>query len=229
LIKPHFAAAPVLMLLAQRQWRTLGAFALGSVALVAIPALVFGPASLLDQIAILGGKWGASTEGRVNAPMMVNPRGLIVSITGATSIWAWTPLWLATASASAVAAVRFWRTAPAGSELSWSLAFVLPLVWSPHLHAHSLVFLPGALAFYLHARAPAGSTTAIVMVWGYSLITALWLASLAGVSLLALLVFAAFAFIVRLHPDAGRAPAERAPTTAPLLDPVAGEFLRRAS
>ena len=91
LVKPHLAAATVLMLLLQRDWRTLASFGAIGAPLLLAPALFFGPHIIADQARLIASYPGSSTEHSVAAAMMVNVRGAAVSITGSSNVWLWLP------------------------------------------------------------------------------------------------------------------------------------------
>jgi hypothetical protein len=197
LLKPHLAAAIVLFLIIKHQWRVLRSFALASVGLLALSPFLFGPATIVDQARLLVGAVDTAAVGQVNAHMMANMRGFIVSILGSDSQLVWIPVTLLIAVWAVRACVTEWRGVPVLSTRSWALACLLPLLWSPHLHAHSLVFLVAAYAFLLSQQPEEDALYTILAVIGYCVLTALWLVSLAGVALLGFVVIGAFIFTLR--------------------------------
>jgi hypothetical protein len=211
LLKPHLVLAPLLMLAVRREWRALGAFAAAGVTLVVLPALLLGPATLVEWARGMASYPAESTERQINAAMMVNVRGAAVSLTGSESAWLWAPPLALVAGIAIVAAVRAWRRQPATDPHAWAFAFALPLMYSPHLHAQTLVLLVAAAACYLAADARSGATRVREdhLLVGFVLLTALWLLGLAGVALLFVPVLATFTAIGRAWPrTASRRPEE---------------------
>jgi len=163
LLKPQFLLGVVPMLAARRQWRALLALAAAGVPLLVVPALVTDPHALLDNLALIA-RYRAGDDLQVNAALMSNWRGFIVSATGNGSAWLWAPGALLIAAAAYAIAWRRWTAAPAGQ--AYALAVMLPLLVSPHLHTQSLVLIFIPLAIFLRdqfaasPRAPASTREA---------------------------------------------------------------------
>jgi hypothetical protein len=201
LVKPHIVAAPLLMLGLQRDWRVLAGFAAAATPLMVVPAVALGPETLADQLSLLRAQSSAGADGRVNPWMMVNLRGLIVSITGSSATWIWFPPMIVAGGAALGVAMRAWSTLPAASSQTWVIACMLPLVYSPHLHVHALVLACLAWCLYLAADHASAATSARRSVVLTALVTGLWLVSVAGVSLLSLLTITGFIACLRRWPD----------------------------
>ena len=214
LVKPQVVVAIVLLLAVKREWRALGGLAAAGAPLLLAPVPALGPGILLDQARLIASLPGASTDQAVMAGMMINVRGAIVSVTGASSPWLWAPPLSAIAAASMYAAVGAWRVRPAADAQSWAIALMLPLICSPHVHLQTMVLLLGAAALYVRAMSEAGRELRIEPVLtAYSGIAALWLLSVAGVSLMFAPLLLAFAAVVRRWPEPDEAAmAERQPT-----------------
>lgn len=213
LVKPHLVAAPLLLLVLRREWRALAGFGAVAAPLVLLPALMLGPETLLDQIALLQAQSSAASEGRVNPEMMANMRGLIVSVTRVTSPWVWAPPTLIAGVAAIVAASLSWRRMSVTEPHAWAIACLSPLVYSPHLHVHALAL--GAMAFCLYVRArfdAGGQISATRVVLCFAGATVLWIVSVAGVSLLGLAVLGGFVMTVREWPRDHGADRPRAAT-----------------
>lgn len=157
-LKPQFLIGVVPMLLVARQWRTLAALCGAGAALIVVPALLTDPATLADNVRYIAHYPGAGTDLQVNAAMMSNWRGLVVSVTGRDDARWWAPGLAAIGVAALALAAQRWRVG-AGSVTAqgYALAVVVPLLASPHLHTQSLVllFVPAALglqAWYAGAR-----------------------------------------------------------------------------
>jgi len=146
LVKPHMMLGVVPMLLLRREWRTLGTLFAVGVPLLALPALLSAPGALIDNVKILASYPGADTELAVNASVMPNWRGFILSLTNSNSMLLWLPGHALIAFGAIVAAFVCWRNAR-NLDKAYAIAATLPLVVSPHLHTQSLVLLllPGAI------------------------------------------------------------------------------------
>ncbi len=203
LCKPHLAAAVVLLLIVKGQWRALAGLATAGVPLLLGPALIFGPHLLIDQVRLMLSYTHTATNYDVSAAMMINIRGTVTSLTHSSNVWLWLPLLALIAAVSIAVAVRLWRERPVLEPQSWALAFVLPLLYSPHVHGQSLVLLIGAAALYLIASQSSARPPADMKFVLYPLIalTALFSLSLWGVSLMAFLVMGSFSLFARRWPQ----------------------------
>ncbi|HYM16370.1 MAG TPA: glycosyltransferase family 87 protein, partial [Dehalococcoidia bacterium] len=202
LVKPHLAAAAVLLLVVKGQWRALAAFGGVGAVLLLSPVAVFGPRMLVDEMALLSSYPGSSTDHAVMAAMMINVRGAIVSVTGASSPWLWAPLLAIIAAGGLAAAIRAWRERAALDGRSWAIALALPLLYSPHLHLQTMVLLVGAAVLYARAAADAERPVRIEPVLGaYVAVTALWLLSIAGAALMFAPILLAFALMLGRWPE----------------------------
>jgi hypothetical protein len=205
LCKPHLVLAVVALLLVTRQWRAIGAFAVTGGALMLAPALAAGPGVVTDQLQLLVSfNSGPTNELVLPLLTMINVRAMVVSLTGSSNIWLWLPLMLATSAAAFAAALRVWTVRPALHAQSWALAFVLPLIYSPHVHIQSLILFAAAAGLYLidsqassrpiaEIKYPMGGLLVIAVLWNLSIE--------GGLSFLALIVLAGYAFFSLRWPD----------------------------
>ena len=203
LFKPHLAIAAVLLLLVKGQWRALAGFAAVGGPLLIVPALLLGPQALADQVALVASYPGTATELRVEAEMMINVRGMVTSFTGTSDVWMWLPAFALIAAVGLYLAVRTWTSRPALHPQSWALAFALPLLYSPHAHAQSMVLLIGAAALYL-AASQSSDRPKVSVEWvlvAFIATTVLWLVSLAGAALMVVLVLGAYGLFARRWPE----------------------------
>lgn len=203
LFKPHLVAAVVLLLLVKRQWRALSGLAAAGIPLLIVPPLTVGPRLVVGQLRPLFSPSDATTGYGFDAPMMVNIRGTVTSLTNSSNEWLWLPLLAVIAAVAFHVAVRVWIARPALHPQSWALAFALPLLYSPHVHVQSMVLLIGAVGLYLVASQSSDRPIADVKYVLYSLLalTTLWALSLWGVSMTALLVMAAYSLFARRWPE----------------------------
>jgi hypothetical protein len=166
-VKPHFLAGVLLLLLAMREWRPLLVLAAGGVSLLVLPALATTPDVLVENVRVLAAFPGQQDDMSVNAPVMANWRGFIVSLTNSGNVWFWAPGLLAIAAAATAIAWPLLSAARSASlDRAYSLAMLLPILVSPHLHTQSLslLLLPGALALraYMHGSSAREEESAIV-------------------------------------------------------------------
>jgi hypothetical protein len=192
--KPHVVAAAVLLLLVKRERRALAGFAAVAVPLLVAPVLAFGPGIVVDQARLIFAYPSSSTDYNVAASMMVNVRGAIVSITGASAPWFWLPPLAVIGLVATGMACRTWRQHPVSASKSWALVLLLPLLYSPHAHIQMLVLF--VCAGVLYAAADDDRRRVVRpehVLLGFVLITSLWLLSIAAVSLLCVVPLAAFA------------------------------------
>lgn len=203
LVKPHLAASAVLMLLVTRQWRALAGFAAVGAPLLIVPTLLLGDGAFADQIGALASYPGGTTEQRINAGVMVNVRGAVVSITGVSSPWLWGPPLVIIAAAAVVLAVRAWRDERTSPAQAWALVFALPLLYSPHLHMQSVVLLIAAAGCYIAADASSGARRVRPehLLMAFSLLCAFWILAMSAVSLLFAPIIAAYAVMARDWPQ----------------------------
>ena len=203
LFKPHLAIAAVLLLLVKGQWRALAGFAAVGGPLLIVPSLLLGPQALADQVALVASYPGTASDLRVEAEMMINVRGMITSFAGTSNVWIWLPAFALIAAFGLYLAIRTWTSRPALHPQSWALAFALPLLYSPHVHAQSMVLLIGAAALYLVAS-QSSDRPKVSVEWvlaAFIATTALWLVSLAGAALMVVLVLAAYGLFTRYWPE----------------------------
>lgn len=201
LVKPHVAAAIVLLLIVKGEWRALVGFGSVGIPLLLGPVLLFGPGILRDQIALIASYPGSSTDHRVAAEMMVNVRGLVTSTTGSSNVWLWAVPLLIIALASAAFAIRAWRAHPSTDAQSWALALTLPLLYSPHVHLQTMVLVVAAAVLYVRARADAGrSITAEAALGALVLVAFMWLLATAGLALMCVPLLGLFVVFTRDWP-----------------------------
>lgn len=153
LLKPQFLVGVLPMLLVTPHWRALATLCGVGAALIVIPALLTDPGLIADNVRYLAHYPGAGSDLQVNAAMMSNWRGIVVSVTGSDNTWLWAPgLALIAFVALALCISRWRRRSGTVSAQAYALAVMLPLLVSPHLHTQSLVllFVPVALALQAH-------------------------------------------------------------------------------
>lgn len=195
LVKPHFLIGVALLLLLRRDWRTLGTLACAGVPLLIVPALLTGPSTLLDNVKELA-TYGSGGKLAVNAQFMANWRGFIVSATNSNRLLYWAPGFAVIAVGAIAVALARWRD---GSlERDYSIAVLLPLLVSPHLHTQNLVLvlLPAALALraYVTANPSAEAMQRAVhlMLLSFALLFALPVIAIQGLSLTGFFVLAGY-------------------------------------
>ncbi|MCJ7491946.1 MAG: DUF2029 domain-containing protein [Dehalococcoidia bacterium] len=191
--KPQFVLSLLLLLLLKKEWRALASFGVVAAVLFAVPVALLSPHTLADQMSLLASFPSSSTEHAVSARYMVNLRGTVTSIDGSAGVWEWALPLAACSMVALVVASRRWARLPSSDPQAWALALALPLIWSPHVHYHSLVFLLAAGTMYVRAISAAGipprpSWIALVQLS----VTGLWLVSYSGVGLVSILVIGAF-------------------------------------
>ncbi len=202
LIKPPFLLGIVPMLAMQRRWGVLLALCAAGVPLLTLPALLTSPDTLLSNLTFIAHYPSASGRDlQVNAAMMSNFRGLVVSTTGRDEAWLWLPgMIVIGGGAFAIAARRWWRGGDPAQ--AFGLAVLLPLLASPHLHTQSLVllFVPVTLALRArfdgeHAASArlAATDATIALLALYSALCVLWLSTALGFAPMFFLVAAVFA------------------------------------
>ncbi len=150
-VKPHLLAGVLLLLLVRREWKAVMALGVLTAALIVVPALLTSPGTLLENLRLLASYPSSGDELAVNAEVMSNWRGFVVSLTGRNDVALWLPGLAALALACLALAVPRWISARGLCEFdqAYSLAVLFPLMASPHLHTQSLalLLLPAALAF----------------------------------------------------------------------------------
>lgn len=210
LVKPQLASGAVLLLLVTRQWQALASFVTVGVPLLVLPALVLGPGTLADQTGLLFSFSRVSAEFRVNAEMMANVRGAVVSLIGSGSPALWGPPFAVVASTALFVSVRVWLRPSTSPAQAQALAFLLPLLVSPHLHVQSLALLAGFAVPYLEARRSAGEAPRWEwLLGGFAAVTVLWVVTMAGLALLFVVPLAAFTVAARSWPRPAAAQACR--------------------
>jgi hypothetical protein len=213
--KPHFLAGVGLYLLVTRRWRPAAALSAAAAFLLVVPALATSPGTLVDNVGLAGRFSNENEDLSVNAEMMSNVRGLIVSVSGTNGMRAWLPALVVIAAGALALALPRWRAAARGGpqEQAWALAVMLPLLVSPHLHTQSLVlaWLPLALwlraAYEGHAVRRDDAAMAAVLLGLYAAIFACWLAGVLGVAPMVFVLAAVYGALAFRWP-AGQAAAE---------------------
>jgi hypothetical protein len=193
--KPHLVAAAVLLLLVKREWRALAGFSAVAMPLLVAPVFVLGPPIIVDQIRLWISYPGSPTD---YTEMMVNLGGTIASVAPSSPRWVWLAPQLLLGTVALGLGARVWKRNDAAAGQSWALAFLLPLLYSPHVHIQSMVLLLAAVVLYAAAqdrRKPVLRSEHVLSA--LVLIVAFWLLSVAGVSLLS--VFSIFVFLVALR------------------------------
>ncbi len=203
LAKPDLVFGVALLLIVARAWRMLAAFAGAGAVLVLGPALLLGSHTLVDQVVLLAHYPAGAADYSTNAPMMVNVRGAIASLTGADRIAIWGAPQALVAAVAAGMAIRVWRARGVADAQSWAAALLLPLILSPHMHMQSVVLLIAAWALYLRAALDEGRAIAPeVAVAPFIAVSALWFVSLWGPALVSLPLLAMFWLCSRRWPVA---------------------------
>jgi hypothetical protein len=218
LVKPHFLVGVALLLVATREWRPLAVLAGAGVPLLMVPAVLAAPETLLDNARMLAAFPGQSDDMSVNAPVMANWRGFIISLTNSTNTWYWAPgLAVIGCVSLAIAWPRLSGVARgSSSDQAFSLAVLLPLILSPHLHTQSLslLLIPAALALRAYWLGPESSAdrAAIVVTAVFAAYAALFLLPFFAIQGLSLTFFglaATFAAVALRWPGATEASAAR--------------------
>jgi len=212
LVKPHLLVGVAVYLLLRREWRTISVLAAVGLPLLVVPALLTGPATLIgnaQEVARLDQQLLAGARVEV----MANWRGFIASATNSDRLIFWTPGFLAIAVGAIAIAVSRWRSAPgaAAFDRDYSLAVLLPLLVSPHVHTQSLVvgLLPAALALRALAG-PAASAEARrravnIMLLIFTLLFALPFLAIQGLSLTVFLTIGVYLALSFRWPGIGAA------------------------
>ena len=216
LIKPHLLLGVALYLVVRREWRTIGVLAVAGVPLLIVPALLTGPVTLIENVREMVRLDNTLLAGS-RVGVMANWRGFIASATNSNQLVLWAPGAIAIAGGAVAIAVSRWRDegGPAGFDRDYSLAVLLPLLVSPHLHTQSLVvaLLPGALLLraYLAPGAPAKSSGRAVnaLLVLYTLLFALPFLAIQGLSLTVFLVAGGYLALALRWPGIDAAGARR--------------------
>ena len=212
--KPQLALGAPFLLLATRDWRPLATM------LAAGAVLALAPVAALGTHALTGNLDALDAVGR--PALMANWRGFLASAGAPDDVWLWAPGWAAFAAAASFFSWRVWRRDTSTFEQRWALAFLLPLLVSPHLHGQSLVLALPAVALFLQSetRGLRGQAADERVAWErraetlllafFVLLFARWAIALAGVSLSVFFLGALFVAIAlperwRLLPCAGSA------------------------
>jgi hypothetical protein len=149
LFKPHLILGAALVLLVRREWRALQTLAAVGIPLLVLPALFTAPSALIDNLKIIASYPGSDRALSVNAAVMPNWRGFMVSATNSNELWYWLPGLALIASVALSSALYRWRSA--GFDQSYAIATLLPLYLSPHVHTQNLVLLILPAAILLRA------------------------------------------------------------------------------
>jgi len=217
LFKPHFLAGIVVLLIVWQQWRVLLSLTAIAVPLLTLPALLTSPGTLLGNLSFIGRYPGSDEQLAVNASMMSNWRGFIVSVTNSNELLFWLPGLLVIAAAALWIAARTWRRSTSGdapADQAYALAVLLPLLASPHLHTQSLVllFIPLAIVMRTYFR-PEGTAwhdddrvmdAVAALLLCFALLFALWFIGAQGLATMVFLILAAFALCAFRWPDEER-------------------------
>jgi len=220
LVKPHLLIGVGLYLVLRREWRTLATLAAIGLPLLVVPAVATAPGALLDNVKVLALYPGSDHGLSVNAAVMPNWRGFIVSVTNGDDVMRWLPGFIAVAAGAVAMAVQRWRHAGTPFDQAYSLAVLLPLLISPHVHTQSLVLLllPGALALRacLHTEASPQrqQRAANWTLLAYTLLFALPILAIQGLSLTVFPVLAGYCWLTFGWPSAT---AQSSDAQAPVL------------
>jgi hypothetical protein len=206
LFKPHLLIGAVLLLLVRREWRAIGALAAAGIPLLVLPALLTAPRALIENVKIIASYPGADKALAVNAAVMPNWRGFVVSATNSNDIQFWLPGFALIATAALAAAVWRWRGS-ANFDQSYAIATLLPLFVSPHVHTQNLVLLllPAAIALraYLSESASIDRQMRAVnaLLFAYTALFVLPLLAILGLSLTIFPMLATYAAVLTRWPE----------------------------
>jgi hypothetical protein len=200
LVKPHFLAGVGLLLLLRGEWRTVRTLTLIGVPLLIVPALLTSPNTVLGIFTLVASYPGADDNLSVNAEMMANWRGFVVSATNSNSVLYWLPGQALIAIGALAIAVPRWRASGGGPSFdrAYSLAVLLPLLISPHLHTQSLALLLVPAALWLRGALDATASEArqqaylAAMLAAYAALFFLPFFAIQGLSLTVFLVLCAY-------------------------------------
>jgi hypothetical protein len=211
LVKPHLLVGVALFLLLRREWRTIGVLAAVGLPLLIVPALLTGPATLSDNLRAMIRLDDQLLAG-ARVEQLATWRGFIDSATNSDRLIVWAPGFLVIAAGAIAIAASRWRSAAmaAAFDRDYSLAVVLPLVVSPHLHSQSLVvgLLPAALALraMLGQAAPGAGRRAVnIILLVFTLVFALPFLAIQGLSLTVFLTIGVYLALSFRWPGIGAA------------------------
>ncbi|MDP9238650.1 MAG: DUF2029 domain-containing protein [Chloroflexota bacterium] len=217
LIKPQLLVGVALFLVVKRDWRTIGALAALGVPLLIVPALLTGPATLLGNVREIA-QHDSRGLAAAHLGVMANWRGFIVSVTGSDKLLYWAPGFVAIAVAATALGISRWRSTDGtmAFDRGYSLAVLLPLLVSPHVHTQNLIVgvLPAALFLraYLGPTAPPGlrrrAANATLLI--LSLLFVLPFLAIQGLSLTVFLCVGCYVAVSFHWPDADGISEQRA-------------------
>ncbi len=206
LVKPHMLFGVGLLLLMRREWRTVSTLAVVGIPLLVLPPLLSAPDALIDNVKILASYPGADKELAVNATVMPNWRGFMLSATNGTNMLLWLPGHAVIAVGVVIAAYASWRR-HRDLDRTYAIAAILPIIVSPHLHTQSLVLLLLPAAILLRAYFRAGRSTAREMpavnalLFVYASAFFLSITAIQGLSLGIFPVLALYLVVLRRWPE----------------------------
>jgi hypothetical protein len=202
-VKPHFAAAAVLLLLVQGEFKTLAVFAVAGAVLLSVPLLTGSPQAFAEQADLVWSYPSSADANSVNAKKMVNLRGTVASVWDSAGVAVWGPPLVLAAAGAVFVAIKRWRSTAIPDAQAWALALTLPVIYSPHVHFHSLVLMLGALGLFARAAIAAGEPPPIARVAMFHVVVLiLWFLSSATIGLLSIVVIGAFAVMAWRWPRA---------------------------
>jgi hypothetical protein len=208
LFKPQMLVGMILLLIIRRRWSTLAVLGAIGIPLITIPALLTSPHTLISNVAMVSRYSNSNRQLDVNAEMMSNWRGFVVSVTGNADFRVWAPGMVLIALVVLAIAIPRWRSAARAKlplEQSYALAVLAPLLISWHLHTQSLVLVFLAVALHLkgsfEGRTPSNDDDAsqqsrrraiVMLLTLYSSLFALWFVATIGLALMVFLLLALF-------------------------------------
>ena len=208
LFKPQMLVGIVLMLAIRQHWSTLGVLGALGIPLVTVPALLTSPNTLISNVGMVSRYSQSNKQLDVNAEMMSNWRGFVVSATGSTDIRLWGSGMIVIALVVLAIAIARWRAAVQMHlplEQSYALAVLAPLLMSWHLHTQSLVLAFLGIALNLEAsfgvethlrdddeRAQEQRRAIVLLLMFYSFLFVLWFIATLGLALMVFLLLALF-------------------------------------
>jgi hypothetical protein len=219
LIKPQLLVGIGLYLLVKREWRAIGSLAAVGVPLLVVPALLTSPSTLLGNVhEILTHDTRALAAAHLD--VNANWQGFIASVTGSDRLIYWGPGFAVIAAGAIAVAGSRWRRGLSFNR-DYSIAVLLPLLVSPHVHTQNLivVLLPAALALreYLvpASTAETRQRATNAMLLGFTLLFALPFVAIQGLSVTGFFLLAGYLAVAYRWPRTETAAAPRAEYDAP--------------
>jgi hypothetical protein len=216
-LKPYFLLGIIPLLVLQRRWSALAAFAAVALPLTAVPALALGSEAMGDYVNLLTGATEMPASMDTQPQHMANVRGLMNTVSGGDDMALWLPALALLAATSLALALRSWGR-DLHSPRSYALAAMLPLLASPHVHMQSLMALFVAIAVVVGSeradelRLPLGGrnvdTAAALLCLGTALFVG-WFLTANGVAVMVLISSGVFIWCATAPPETAAKPLAR--------------------